>query len=353
MTKDKSKLILDNKNQLTSNNHCKLPKPLMRGNSIDYSHEVMPPKQSRSKGGLYIVVIFILFVLFSAIYLFYDFKTHIILTQIRLPRYMLTILCGMTLASIGSVYQIMLNNPLAEPYILGISSGAALGSILAGLTGFFILMPLFGFGGALGVMFLVWFIAHFKNNNAPNRLLFSGIITGMFISSLISLLMYIFLKDTALILQVLMGNTGNIFDQREWMFFLAAFYISLGLIAYLFTLSNQLNILTSGDEVAKSMGINVLKLRRKIFFVSSLLIGICVSYAGIIGFVGLIVPQMVRMIIGAEQKKVFLYSVASGAVFLLFCDFLAQHLTLIELPVGIITSFLGCPLFVYILLMKK
>ena len=300
-----------------------------------------------------IIIVFVLFILLSAIYLYYDYKTANILLQIRLPRYLLTILCGMSLASIGSVYQIMLNNPLAEPYILGISSGAALGSILASLAGFVLLMPIFGFTGALGAMFLVWFIAHFRGNNAPNRLLFSGIITGMFISSLISLLMYLFLKDTALILQVLMGNTGNIFDQREWLYFVFAFFVSLLLIAYLYTLSNQLNILTSGDEVATSMGINVQKLRRKIFFSSSLLIGICVSYAGIIGFVGLIVPQLVRMIVGSEQKKVFLYSVISGAVFLLLCDFLAQHLTVIELPVGIITSFLGCPLFVYILLMKK
>jgi iron complex transport system permease protein len=295
----------------------------------------------------------ILFTAFSVVYLLFDFKSESILIHLRLPRYLLTILCGMTLAGIGSVYQIMLNNPLAEPYILGISSGAALGSIIAGLAGAIVLIPLFGFAGALGTMFLVWFIAHYKNHGDPNRLLFSGIITGMFISSLISLLLYLFHKDTALILQVLMGNTGRIFDQREWLYFLTAFGVSLVFIVYLYTLSNQLNILTSGDEVATSMGINVKKLRRKIFFVSSLLTGICVAYAGIIGFVGLIVPQMIRLLMGADQKKVFVYSIVGGASFLLLCDFLAMHLTAIELPVGIITSFLGCPLFVYILLLKK
>ena len=297
--------------------------------------------------------IIVLFVLFSLVYLLHDYKTQAILIYLRLPRYMLTILCGMALAGIGSVYQVMLNNPLAEPYILGISSGAAFGSIVAGLAGFVVLMPLFGFAGALGAMFLVWFIAHFRNYNDPNRLLFSGIITGMFISACISLLLYLFHKDVAMILQVLMGNTGHVFDQREWIYFLCAFGVSIVLIFYLYTLSTQLNILTSGDEVAQSMGINVKKLRKKIFFVSSLLTGICVSYAGIIGFVGLIVPQLVRMLIGSEQKKVFIYSVIGGATFLLLCDFLAMHLTAIELPVGIITSFLGCPLFVYILLLKK
>jgi len=300
-----------------------------------------------------ILYISLIFLIFTGIYLFFDYKDLNIFIHIRLPRFMLVLMCGMVLAGIGSVYQIMLNNPLAEPYILGISSGAALGSIIGGLTGFFILMPVFGFLGAILTMSLVWFITHYKNHNEPNRLLFSGIITGMFISSLISLLLYLFQKDTALILQVLMGNTGHIFSQNEWLYFIFAFIISLGLIVYLYTLSNQLNILTSGDEVAHSMGINVKRLRAKIFFVSSILTGVCVAYAGIIGFVGLIVPQIIRMVFGAEQKKVFVFSVVGGAAFLILCDFLAMHLTVLELPVGVITSFLGCPIFVYILLIKK
>jgi iron complex transport system permease protein len=259
----------------------------------------------------------------------------------------------MSLAGIGSVYQIMLNNPLAEPYILGISSGAALGCILGGLTGFFVLMPIFGFVGAILTMCLVWSIARVGKSSDPYRLLFSGIIIGMFLSSVISLLLYLFQKDTAMILHILMGNTGHIFGVQEWVFFIGVCVVSLGLIAYLYTLSNQLNILTSGDEVATSMGVRVKRLRASIFIVSSTLTGICVAYAGIIGFVGLIVPQIIRMLMGAEQKKVFVFSVIGGAVFLLFCDFLAMHLTVIEIPVGIITSFFGCPLFVYVLLIRK
>lgn len=298
-------------------------------------------------------VLCLAFIGISFLYLFFDYKSYNILIHLRLPRFLLTVLCGISLAGTGSVYQIMLNNPLAEPYILGISSGAALGSIIGGLTGFFVLMPLFGFAGALLTMVLVWILANTGKYRDPNRLLFSGIITGMFISSLISLMLYWFQKDTALILQVLMGNTGHIFSYNEWFYFLIFFGLSLVFCFYLYCLSTQLNILTSGDEVAKSMGINVIKLRKKIFFVSSILTGICVAYAGIIGFVGLIVPQLVRLIFGAEQKRVFIYSVIGGAVFLIFCDFLAMHLLPIELPVGIITSFLGCPLFIYILLFKK
>jgi iron complex transport system permease protein len=309
-------------------------------------------KNRRLNGVKFSLLVF-LFIAISLLYLMYDYKAYNILIHLRLPRFLLTVLCGISLAGTGSVYQIMLNNPLAEPYILGISSGAALGSIIGGLTGFIVLMPLFGFLGALLTMILVWALANAGKYRDPNKLLFSGIITGMFISSLISLMLYWFQKDTALILQVLMGNTGHIFSYNEWIYFLVFFVLSLVFCFYLFCLSNQLNILTSGDEVAKSMGINVIKLRKKIFFVSSLLTGICVAYAGIIGFVGLIVPQLVRLVFGAEQKRVFIYSIIGGAVFLIFCDFLAMHLLPIELPVGIITSFLGCPLFIYILLFKK
>jgi iron complex transport system permease protein len=298
-----------------------------------------------------------IFVAFSLIYLLLDGYSADIIIGIRLPRYLLVILCGMTLASVGSVYQIMLNNPLAEPYILGISSGAALGSVIGGLVGSFVLIPVFGFVGALATMCLVWFIASYRGSLDRNRLLFTGIIVGMFIASLISFLLYISRDNTQQILNVLMGNVDRIFDVREWNYFLVAFVVSLGLIAYLWTLSNQLNLLTSGDEVAHSMGVNVRTLRRRIFIVSSLLIGICVSYAGIIGFVGLIVPQIVRMFFGADQRKVFLYSIIGGTSFLLFCDFIALHVIRLFdiwiLPVGIITSFIGCPLFVYVLFFKR
>jgi iron complex transport system permease protein len=309
--------------------------------------------KSKNRQLMTIVAFAILFTAIASVYLFFDFKTSAILMHIRLPRFLLVILCGMALSGIGSVYQVMLNNPLAEPYILGISSGAALGSILGGLTGFILLMPVFGFIGAIVTMYIVWLIASLDRFNSPNRLLFSGIITGMFISSVISLLLYLFKSDTVMILQVLMGNTGRIFSHTEWNYFLVVFGVAIVLIGYLFTLSNQLNILTGGDEVATSMGVNVKKLRLKIFIVSSLVTGICVSYAGIIGFVGLIVPILVRMLVGAEQKRVFLFSVVGGAVFLLFSDFLAMHLTVLDLPVGIITSFLGCPLFVYVLLIRR
>lgn len=275
-----------------------------------------------------------------------------IISQVRIPRLLLTLFTGMALAGIGSIYQLMLANPLAEPYILGISSGSALGSIILGISGFIMLMPLGGFIGACFTMLLVWKLAHQKGRFDKSRLLIAGVIVGMFFAAGISLIMYLHQQDTALILGTLMGNLGHIFTQREWYSFLILFAISLVILIYLFFQSTAIDILSSGDLYAASLGINTFALRRMIFISTSIVIGICVSYAGIIGFVGLIIPHIVRFFIPSGQKKIYLLSLWSGGIFLLVCDLLALHLLEMELPVGIITSFIGCPFFMWLLLKK-
>ena len=276
-----------------------------------------------------------------------------ILLNVRLPRLLLTLFTGMTLAGIGSVYQMMLNNPLAEPYILGISSGAALGAVLAGLAGLFILMPLFGFAGAISTMLLVWILARKKGQFDKTRLLLSGIIAGMFLSAAISLVMYLFQKDTLLILGTLMGNLGHIFSLTEYRFFLILAGLGLLVLYIIGKDSLTLDILSSGDLYAKSVGVNVHGIRQRLFVLCSLLTGITVAYAGIIGFVGLIIPHSIRLITGSSQRRIYPLSLLAGAVFLLGCDLLAMHLTALELPVGVITAFLGCPFFVWLLLRRK
>ena len=144
-----------------------------------------------------------------------------IIYSVRLPRLMLAFLTGFVLAGVGHSFQVMLNNPLAEPYILGISSGAAFGSILAVILGMHVLMPVFGFIGAFLTMFLVWFLAHIGGFFNKTKLLLSGIIVGMFFSALISLLMYLNQQEIGNIINILMGNLGRIFSRDEWIFFLA------------------------------------------------------------------------------------------------------------------------------------
>ena len=276
-----------------------------------------------------------------------------ILLNVRLPRLILTLFTGITLAGIGSVYQMMLNNPLAEPYILGVSSGAALGAVLAGLAGLFLLMPLFGFAGAMLTMLLVWTLAQKKGQFDKTRLLLSGIIVGMFLSAIISLVMYLFQKDTLLILSTLMGNLGHIFTFAEYRFFLFLAGLSLIVLYVIYRDSLTLDVMSSGDLYAGSVGINVHRIRQRLFVLCSLLTGIAVAYAGIIGFVGLIIPHIIRLVVGTSQRKVYPLSLLAGGLFLLGCDFIAMHLTTLELPVGIITAFIGCPFFVWLLLRRK
>lgn len=299
---------------------------------------------------------FVLLVLFSAAliysYLSYGAPGSNIISQVRLPRLLLTLFAGMALAGIGSLYQVMLANPLAEPYILGISSGSAFGSILAGLCGYILLMPFGAFAGACLTMILVWKLAHQKGRFDKSRLLIAGVIVGMFFAAGISLMLYLNLQDTALILGTLMGNLGRIFSAGEWSMFVTLFSISMLILVYLWFRCPAVDLLSNGDIYAGSLGINVVKLRMEIFILSSIVIGISVAYAGIIGFVGLIVPHLVRFFVPTGQRRIYLLSLWAGGIFLLACDMLAKHLLSIELPVGVITSFLGCPFFMWLLLKR-
>ena len=300
-------------------------------------------------------LILLIILLIAAIYLYlvYGAASGYIIQHLRLPRLILTLLVGMTLGSVGFAFQLLLNNPLAEPYILGVSSGAALASILAGAAGLFILMPLFGFLGAAGAMLTVYWLARSKGMFNTTRLLLAGIIVGMFLSSIISLVMYLNQNDIGNIINILMGNLGHIFSNAEWQIFTWIAGICLILLGWLFLQGRKLLVLSTGDLMAGSLGLNVQRLRIKVFIVSSLLTGLTVAFSGIIGFVGLIVPHLVRMIWKGNKPASIFYSGLFGAIFLLICDFIAMHIVMIELPVGIITSFIGCPLFIYLLWRKQ
>jgi iron complex transport system permease protein len=303
---------------------------------------------------LFSLSLFVIATLFAIyIYLTYRTGSTYIVWQVRFPRLLLAILCGFILGGVGSVYQIMLNNPLAEPYILGVSSGAALGAVIAIVSGMYVLMPVFAFAGALMIMLIVWYISQIGGFFSSIKLLLSGIIAGMFCSSVVSLLMYLNQREIGSIIGILMGNIGHIFSSSEWSIFKVSAVFSLFLMFYLYTLSPKLNVMASGDLVATGIGVDVRIIRRNVFVASSLLVGFIVSYVGIIGFVGLLVPHVVRMLFGNEQGKVFILSALGGALLLIVCDFLAMHLTVIEIPIGVITAFIGCPFFVYCFTRRK
>jgi len=275
-----------------------------------------------------------------------------ILFNIRIPRIMLGLAAGLVLATSGGVLQGMLHNPLAEPYLLGISSGAALGSIAGLLLRKIYLMPLFGFAGALLSMLLVWNIAQQQRYVDKTKLILSGIIVNMFFSAIIALLMSIFRQDLSQIFSILMGNLGYMFSSSNiyllWVIILCA--VSGTIILNIYAL--RLNVLSLGDYSATSLGVDVYKTRKVLFVLTSFLVGIIVAFVGIIGFVGLIIPHISRMMVGSNNKLVLPLAGILGAGFLIFCDTIARSILVIELPVGVITALFGAPFFVYLLKRK-
>jgi len=275
-----------------------------------------------------------------------------ILFNIRIPRILLGIAAGLVLASSGGVLQGMLHNPLAEPYLLGISSGAALGSIIGLLLKKIYLMPVLGFLGALLTMIIVWKIAQKQRHIDKTRLILAGVVVNMFFSAIIAFLMSVFHQDLAQIFSILMGNLGFIFSQSTsfllWM--ITGFSIAGVIILCFF--SAKLNILSTGEYSAETLGVNVYKTRKFLFILTSFLVGIIVSFVGIIGFVGLIIPHIARLLIGSDNRYMLPLSALLGASFLVICDTIARSVMVIEIPVGVVTAFFGAPFFVYLLKRK-
>lgn len=297
-----------------------------------------------------ISILIVLFIGISFLTLFIGKPSEIVLINIRVPRFILTFLTGMILATVGNTYQMLLNNPLAEPYILGTSSGSALFAIAGYIFGFASFMPLFGFIGALIAVIIVWLIASKGGTVNTVKLVLSGIIVSMVCSAIISLFMYLYPNQINVILSTLMGSLNHVFTVIEWNIFLGLTVVSLILLGYLYFLTNSLNVVATGELTAHTLGVNVARLRKIIFIVTSALIAIVTSYAGIIGFVGLIIPHTVRLLFGDNLRNNYFVTMFVGGIFLLACDFIAYHISSVgELPVGIITTLIGSVFFIKML----
>ncbi len=281
-----------------------------------------------------------------------DDSLKVIVLRLRMPRIVMAIIAGGTLSVIGASLQALFRNPLADPYIIGISSGAALGAtstfFLERITGkFFVFyLPFFSFFGALLTMFLVYRISLVGVKVIIENLLLSGIIVGFIASALITLIIAFAGREVHDILFWLMGDLSHTTWQQ---IFIIIGPIVFG-VSYILRLSQDLNAMSLGEEVAYNLGINPERLKRSVFFISSFLIGAIVSFSGIIGFVGLIIPHIIRLMVGSDHKVVLPASILMGSTFLLLCDDIAR--TVIaprELPIGVITSLIGAPVFIYLL----
>lgn len=279
-----------------------------------------------------------------------------IIFSIRLPRILTSILCGMGLSVCGVVFQGMFRNPMADPYVLGISSGAVLGAAIAFVVGTqaalfnFALVPLFAFIGAAVATTVVYLIAQKKGQLSTNILILSGIAIGFLCSSIISLIIIASREQAHRIIFWTLGSmTGS-----SWKTVLVMLPIILvGTVVLLFN-SGNLNILSTGDETAVSLGINATALKKILLAVASLVTAVSVCFCGTIGFVGLIIPHAVRFITGPDHRRLMPVSALAGSIFLLLCDTAARTLFAPqEIPIGVLTSLLGVPFFISLLIRNK
>lgn len=273
--------------------------------------------------------------------------------SLRLPRVVLSVLVGSMLSVCGAVYQSVFRNPLTDPYVLGISSGASLGAALAIIIGLDAAM--WGVGGmalctALLTILLIFKIAGIGNRMHTTTLLLTGVCLTFLITAILSLLMALHHDKMESIIFWTMGS----FASSSW--FDVTLLIPIAIVGLLVVLYHcrDLNLLLTGSETAQSLGVDVERVRRRLLLFTTLMVAFSVSVSGVIGFVGLVVPHCVRLVCGADNRRIIPYSIFIGGLFLLLCDTLARTmLPPNELPVGSITSLLGAPMFIYLLYKSK
>ena len=282
-----------------------------------------------------------------------DFSTYNVLFNVRLPRIILVVLVGSSLALSGAIFQAIFRNPLVSPDILGVSSGASFGAVLGLLlkSGSMLWVQALSFVFGVLAVSVAYLISKAGRFNRVLMLILSGIIVSSFFHALVSIIKYIADPYNELPAMVFWSMGG--FFRVSWTdFFITGPVIIVGIMTIIM-LRWKLNMISLGDDEAITLGIDI-KLLRKIFiFLATLIVASGISICGTIGWVGLIVPHIARIIIGPNHGKMILLTGILGAIFLLVTDDLARSLTTAEIPIGILTSLIGAPFFCYIMLTKR
>ena len=272
----------------------------------------------------------------------------VVVLDVRLPRILSAAIVGGGLAISGVVFQGILLNPLADPYTLGVSAGAAFGASLAlllniGLLGSYS-VPLFAFVGAVGTLLFVIYLSASSGGLSSNNLILSGIIVAAILSAGISFLKYIADEQVAVIIFWLMGSFGS----KTWMdVYLTVLLVGMGFCVFIFY-ARDLNLMSLGNRTASSLGVDTRRITITLLVTASLVAAMCVSISGIIGFVGLLVPHMMRLITGPDNRRLVPVSLLAGAILLLAADTITRAVLPSEIPIGVLTALIGGPFFCYV-----
>jgi iron complex transport system permease protein len=281
-------------------------------------------------------------------------QEELILFSVRLPRIIFAGIVGASLSLGGVVFQAILRNPLADPYVLGISGGSALGAIigiLLGASSFYLGVPLLAFVGALATVFLVFVVA--GGTRGPlldNSLLLSGVVVNAFFSA--AILFFLSIVNSMELHSITFWLMGDLSRASTKEICLAAFCLIAGFVL-LYVQARKLNLIVQGEDSALQLGVNVERTKQRLLIVTSLITAVAVSLAGIIGFVGIMVPHFMRLIFGSDHRLLLPVSVLFGASFLIVADTIARvAFAPAELPVGVITALCGAPYFIFLLKRK-
>ncbi|KAF5071126.1 Hemin transport system permease protein HmuU [anaerobic digester metagenome] len=284
-------------------------------------------------------------------------ETHqIIIWKMNFPRVIMAILVGAGLGIAGAVMQALFRNPMASPYILGLSSGASLGAAI-GLTFTvtwmpqMLLVPLLAFVSCMATLFLVYYISNVGGRVPTETLLLAGIAVGSLLSALVSLLTYLAGEQMQGIVYWTMGNLTN--SNWENIMVVAPLIFAGSLI--MVSSSRDLNAMMLGDAHALDLGVEVKKVRLQLLIASALVTAAAVAFVGVIGFVGLVVPHILRILIGPDNRALLPASIVGGAAFLMMCDYISRVIApnIGILPIGIITALIGAPYFIYLLRRRR
>jgi iron complex transport system permease protein len=276
-----------------------------------------------------------------------DESASIILFSVRLPRVIAAVLVGFGLAAAGVVMQGLFRNSMADPYLLGTSSGGALGAAIAIVFLGGAYLWVFAFAGCAGATFLVYGISRRGNRIPVEQLLLTGIAVSFFLAAILSFLMYTAGENLHQIFLWLMGGFWNASWQDVQIGFLI---VPASLILLLF--SRELNIFSLGEEDALHLGVDIEFLKRALLLVSAFITGLAVAIAGSIGFIGLITPHLMRLILGPDHRFLLPGSMMAGGILLVLSDTLARTVGN-EVPVGVITAFFGAPFFIFLLKRRR
>lgn len=284
-----------------------------------------------------------------------DSHVYIVL-HVRLPRILLASMVGASLACIGAAFQAVFRNPMADPYIMGVSSGAAFGATIGLVLGLgvsligYSMVSSMAFLSSLASVALVYALAQYRGRITTTSILLAGVVVSYVLSAIISMLMILHDDKVAAILSWTMGSF-NASSWSEIKLMLIPFFLG---VTYFLAVSKELNALSLSEEEALSLGVNVQRTKKVVLLASSAVAAFAVSVSGIIGFVGLVVPHVFRMIVGSNHKILIPTSILGGALFLLVSDTIARSFVLgFEPPVGIITSLIGGPFFLFLLQKHK